>query len=184
MTIYHRWDGFSCLKRCEISELEHNHTDTCLAWSGDPTNTPQIYSHGIWCDVGRRILTETTICHHGEWIPAFLWKDAEKSTRDDHPCLYSPLHRRPLWNTLNLLVMYEGKYRGQWLWEKWQSTIAETDLLNKFQAPQPGKKAILDDLDHVNGHMTACIPRWLLISFALAHWRYQKKSRASAYPEW
>jgi hypothetical protein len=47
--------------------------------------------------------------------------------------------------------------------------IAGTNLLNKFQAPQPGKKATLDNLDHVNGHMTACIPRWLLISFALAH---------------
>jgi hypothetical protein len=96
--------------------------DTCLAW------TPQIHSHGIWCDVCRRILTETTICHRGKWIPAFLWNDAEKSTRDDQPCLYSPLHRRPLWNTLNLFLMYEGKYRGQWLWEKQQSTVAGTDL--------------------------------------------------------
>jgi hypothetical protein len=112
MTIYRRWDGFSCLKRCEISKLEHNHTDTCLAWSGDPTNTPQIHSHGVWCDVGRRISNETTICRRGKWIPSFLWNDTEKWTRDDQPCLYSPLYRRPLWSTLNLLVMYMGKYIG------------------------------------------------------------------------
>ncbi len=54
MTIYRRWDGFACLKRCKISKLEHNHTDACLAWSGDPTNTPQTHSHGIWC-VGKKI---------------------------------------------------------------------------------------------------------------------------------
>jgi hypothetical protein len=238
MTIYHQWDRNSCSKQCD----EHNHTDTCLAWSGDPTNIPQIHSHGIWCDVGRRILTETTICLCGKLIPAFLWNDAGKLTRDDQPCLYSPLYRRPLWNTLNLLVMYDGKYRGQWLWEKWQSTIAGTDLpawngakspnwsttipilashevetpptppksiqmvsgvmlvegywlrqqsaivvsvcsLNKFQA-QEGQPATLHNSDHVNGHMTVCTPRWLLISFALAHWRYQKVSRVSAYPEW
>jgi hypothetical protein len=50
------------------SVMEHNHTDTCLAWSGDLTNTPQIHSHGIWCDVGRRILTETTICCCGKCV--------------------------------------------------------------------------------------------------------------------
>ncbi len=128
MTIYRRWDGFTGLKRCKISKLQHNCTDTCLAWSGDPTNTPQTHSHGIWCDVGKRIINETTIYRRGKWIPAFLEKMWKTSTRDDQPCFYSSFYRRPLWNGLNLLVMYMGKYRGQWLWEKWQSTIAGMDL--------------------------------------------------------
>jgi hypothetical protein len=146
-TIYRRWDGFAYLKRCKTSKLEHGNTDTCLAWSGDPTNIPQIHLHGIWCDVGRRILTETTICHRGKWISAFLWNDKEKLTRDDQPCLYSPLHGRPLWNTLNLLVMYEGKYRGQWLWEKWQSTVGGTDLLNKQVSSPRRPGGTLNDSD-------------------------------------
>jgi hypothetical protein len=110
------------------SKLEHNHTDTCLTWSGDPSNTPQIHSHGIWCNVGKRISNETTICCRGKWIPAFLEKNQKTSNRDDQLCFYSPFYRRPLWNSLNLLVIYMGKYRGQWLWAKWQSTIAGTDL--------------------------------------------------------
>ena len=71
-----------------------------------------------------------------EYLPSFerTWKT---STRDDQPCLYSPLHRRPLWNTLNLLVMYEGKYRGQWLWEKQQSTVGGTDLPARNGAKSP-----------------------------------------------
>ena len=48
----------------------------------------------------------------------------------------------------------------------WQGPIYLTSFKPR---PQPGKKATLDDSDHVNCHMTACIPRWLLISFALAH---------------
>jgi hypothetical protein len=128
MTIYRRWDGFTCLKWCKISKLQHNRTDTCLAWSGDPTNIPQIYSHGIWCDVGKRIINETTIYRRGKWIPAFLEKMRKTSTRDDQPCFYSLFYRRPLWNGLYLLVIYMGKYRGQWLWAKWESTIAGTDL--------------------------------------------------------
>jgi len=103
MTIYHRWDGFACLKRCKISKLKHNHTDACLAWSGDPTNTPQTHSHGIWCDVGERLINETTIYRRGKWIPAFLEKMWKTLTQDDQPCFYSPFYRRPLWNGLNLL---------------------------------------------------------------------------------
>jgi hypothetical protein len=57
--------------------------------------------------------------------------------------------------------MYEGKYRGQWLSQKQQSAIATTGL--------PRRPPSLDDLDHVNGHVTAHVPRWLLLSFALAH---------------
>jgi hypothetical protein len=57
--------------------------------------------------------------------------------------------------------MYEGKYRGQWLSQKQQSAIATMGL--------PRRPPSLDDLDHVNGHVTAHVPRWLLLSFALAH---------------
>jgi len=128
MTIYHRWDGFTSLKRCKISKLQHNCTDTCLAWSGDPINTPQTHSHGMWCDVGKRIINETTIYRRGKWIPVFLEKMWITSTRDDQPCFYASFYRRPLWNGLNLLVMCMGKYRGHWLWEKWQSTVAGMDL--------------------------------------------------------
>jgi hypothetical protein len=53
------------------------------------------------------------------------WRDALFLARLYY---YSPFYRRPLWNGLNLLVIYMGKYRGQWLWAKWQSTIAGTDL--------------------------------------------------------
>jgi hypothetical protein len=87
-TIYHRWDGFACLKRCKISKLEHNHTDTCLAWSGDPTNTPQIHSHGIWCDVGRRILTETAICHCGKCV--FTQQVSSPRRPASHPPRFRP----------------------------------------------------------------------------------------------
>jgi hypothetical protein len=31
MTIYHRWDGFACLKQCKISKLEHKATIPILA---------------------------------------------------------------------------------------------------------------------------------------------------------
>jgi hypothetical protein len=99
MTIYLHWDRFTCLKWCEISKLEHNHTDTCLAWSGDPTNTPQIHSHGIWCVVGKRIINETTICHRGKWIPAFLWKDAENLDS-----------RRPTMSLLSIIQETSVKY--------------------------------------------------------------------------
>jgi hypothetical protein len=62
-----------------------------------------------------------------EYLPSF--KTTQKtSTQDDLLCFYSPFYRRPLWNGLNLLVISMGKYRGQWLWEKWQSTIAGMDL--------------------------------------------------------
>jgi hypothetical protein len=118
MTIYHRWDGFSCLKRCKISELEHNHTDTCLAWSGDSTNTPQIHSHGIWCDVGRRISNETTICHRGKWIPSFLWNDAEKQLTQEE------------WPTMSLLSIVQEtsvKYsKPCFLWCIWVSTYGDS----------------------------------------------------------
>jgi hypothetical protein len=62
-----------------------------------------------------------------EYLPSFETTQ-KTSTRDDLLCFYSPFYRRPLWNGLNLLVISMDKYRGQWLWEKWQSTVAGTDL--------------------------------------------------------
>jgi hypothetical protein len=53
-------------------------TISILAWHEVETPpTPQIHSHGIWCDVGKWIINDTTIYHRGKWIPTFLWKDAE-----------------------------------------------------------------------------------------------------------
>jgi hypothetical protein len=62
------------------------------------------------------------------------WRDAVFLARLYY---YSPFYGRPLWNGLNLLVIYMGKYRGQWLWAKWQSTIAGTDLLAWNGAKSP-----------------------------------------------
>jgi hypothetical protein len=39
---------------------------------------PQIHSHGIWCNVGKRISNETTIYRRGKWMPAFLLKRIRK----------------------------------------------------------------------------------------------------------
>ena len=75
---------------------------------------------------GYRMRQQSTVVV-SEYLPS-LKRMQKTSTRDDQPCFYSPFYRRPLWNGLNLLVIYMGKYRGQWLWAKWQSTIAGTDL--------------------------------------------------------
>jgi hypothetical protein len=110
------------------SKLEHNHTNTCLAWSGDPTNThkPIYMVSGVMLVEGYRKRQQSAIVV-SEYLPSFETTQ-KTSTRDDLPCFYSPFYRRPLWNGLNLLVIAMGKYRGQWLWEKWQSTMAGTDL--------------------------------------------------------
>jgi hypothetical protein len=117
----------------------HCLSNYCLVFVADDVNNTSHDSCDIMCLIYANMFTLLLLLSPGEccwswwWVSSFhevssvlkcwLLDGAIGSSRTDTSSIVSLL-----WNGLNLLVMYEGKYRGQWLWEKWQSTIAGMDL--------------------------------------------------------